>query len=98
MPTEERYSLRITVQPEQAKQLAIQREQLARELLQVQKEIQNWEAGMGWLPEDQMPLHVRTLRERWHNLKAKFDWIDRQLALTPPPDESSDHESAQALS
>jgi hypothetical protein len=82
------YSIQIGLQPEQARELALYKDELLRELVQTNEEIRNWTSGMGWLPPDEQPLALPELRERQHNLKAKIDWIDRQLSLTPPPNES----------
>jgi hypothetical protein len=70
------------VQPEQ---LALYKDKLLRELVQTDEEIRNWTFGMGWLPPDQESLALPALRERQRKLKAKIDWIDRQLTLTLPP-------------
>jgi hypothetical protein len=81
----EHYLFQIGVRPDQARELAIFREDLVRDLAQLDEEIRNWTSGMGWLPPDQQPLALPTLRERQRILKAKIDWIDRQLTLSPPP-------------
>jgi PIN like domain len=86
----EHYSFQIGVQPEQARQLVLYKDELLRELAQTEEEIRNWTSGMGWLPQDQQPLPLPKLRERQRHLQAKIDWIDRQLTLTPPPNQSSD--------
>jgi hypothetical protein len=88
-PTRAEYHFfRGEVQPEQARQLAVTREKLRREAADTQQEIQNWEARMRWLSADQRPQHVRTLRERLDQLRAQIDWIDGQLRLTSPPEDS----------
>ena len=69
-------------------ELAATRAELVQEADQKMEEIQNWEAGMGWLPQDQRPPALLKLRERWRNLQAQIRWIDGQLTLTPPlPDD-----------
>jgi hypothetical protein len=79
------YLFRVEVSPEQAKQLAATRGALLQEATLAAEEIQNWTAGMGWLPQDQQPVAVIRLRERLRNLWAQIHWLDQQLTLTPPP-------------
>jgi hypothetical protein len=89
-PSIEHYYFRAEISTEQAKRLAALREKLVRELAQTDEEIQNWTRGMGWLPPEQLPLKLPELRERQRQLKANIEWINQQLVLTPPPDESPD--------